>query len=361
MTSNSLTRRSLLRAASLGAAAAIISPRAANAAEEIKLTVSAAHAPIFPWVKAITEVLIPSVDNELAAGGKYKIVWTEAYGGALAKVGSELETIEQGISDMGIVNTLFHADRMPLQNISYVTPFGPNDPAVLQKVMRRLNDEVPAMKEAWARANQVFLTQYGADSYQVMSDEPILTADDFIGRKIAGPPIALPWLQGSGAVGVVGSLPAYYNDLKSGLYSGVLSVASTTKPIKLYEVAPNLTVMNMGATVGGGVTVNLDRWNTLPVEVKTALQNGADAWLETMYADITERTLAAMEAYREHGSVFEMAPEEVKKFADSIVNPTTAWVAQAESQGLPAKEVLSTYMDTMRSEGVAFARDWDKE
>lgn len=356
-----VSRRVVVRLLSFVIGSAALMPNATLAAEEIKITVSAAHAAVFPWIKALTEVLIPSVDKELAAGGKYKIAWTEAYGGALAKVGSELETVEQGISDMGIVNTLFHAGRMPLQNISYVTPFGANDPAILQKVMKKLNDEVPAMKVSWAKANQVFLTQYGADSYQVMTVEPIRTAADFAGRKISGPPISLPWLQDSGAVGVVGSLPAYYNDLKSGLYSGVLSTTSNTRPIKLYEVAPNLTVMNFGATVGGAITVNLDRWDKFPPEVKAALKNGADAWLKAMYSDVTERESLAMKAYRDNGEVFEMPPAEIKKFAAAIANPTKAWITQAENQGSPAKEVLKIYMDAMRAEGVVFVRDWDKE
>lgn len=355
------TRRSVICAIPLSVAAAMLLPPAAAAVEEIRLTVSAAHAPVFPWVSALSDVLIPSVDKELAASGNYKIIWTEAYGGALAKVGSELETIEQGISDMGVVNTLFHTDRMPLQNVSYVTPFGPNDAAVLQKVMRKLNDEVPAMQEAWSRVNQVFLAQYGTDSYQVMSVEPIVTADDFRGRKIGGPAIALPWLKGSGAVGVVGSLPAYYNDMKAGLYSGVLSVVSTTRPISLYEAAPNLTIMNIGATIGGAITVNRDRWNGLPDEVRLALRHGADAWLAAVYSDVVARTNVAMDAYRENGKVFEMPADEVKKFVASIENPTTPWLAQAEAQGLPARELLAAYMDAMRAEGVVFARDWDKE
>ena len=36
-------------------------------------------------------------------GGEDKIVWNQAYGGTLAKLGGCLEAIEAGIADMGLV------------------------------------------------------------------------------------------------------------------------------------------------------------------------------------------------------------------------------------------------------------------
>ena len=112
------------------AAAAVASivvalPVAASAQEEIKLTVAAGHPPIFLWVKHLKASIMSTVDAELAKTGKYKIAWTEAYGGTLAKIGSELETMQQGISDFGIVATVFQSSKLPLNNVTYFVPYGP--------------------------------------------------------------------------------------------------------------------------------------------------------------------------------------------------------------------------------------------
>ena len=107
----------------------------ATAQETIKLTVAAGHPPIFLWVKHLHDTFMHSVDGELARSGKYKIQWTEAYGGTLAKMGSELETMQQGISDMGIVSTVFQSSKMPLNNVTYFVPYGPTDAQVVTKAI----------------------------------------------------------------------------------------------------------------------------------------------------------------------------------------------------------------------------------
>ena len=127
-----MTGKSCQHARRYGAALAIASlvaapPVAARAQEEIKLTVAAGHPTVFLWVKHLKGSLIATVDAELARTGKYKIAWTEAYGGTLAKIGSELETMQQGISDLGIVATVFQSGKLPLNNVTYFAPYGPAD------------------------------------------------------------------------------------------------------------------------------------------------------------------------------------------------------------------------------------------
>ena len=80
-------------------------------------------APVFLWVKLTDEVLIPEVDKRLAAaGGKYKIEWTKAWGGTLLKLGSESKGVADGVADLAIVSTIFEAPKFPLQNVSHYTP-----------------------------------------------------------------------------------------------------------------------------------------------------------------------------------------------------------------------------------------------
>lgn len=348
--------RLLILAAMVGAAPQVL------AQQDIKLTISAGHAPVFLWVKHVRETFIPAVNKELARTGKHRIVWTEAYGGTLAKIGSELETIEQGISDLGIVGTVFHPAKMPLQNVTYATPFGSTDPRIVTKVMNELHQKLPAMAKAWGNHNMVYLTGFGTDDYGMVSNFPLAKVEDFNGRKLGSVPVALPWIKGSGAVGVVSSIPAYYNDIKSGVYAGSLTFASGAVPAKLWEVAPNYVQVGFGAMYAGGLSINKARWEKLPKEVQAALRAGAEEYSSAYHKEQFVQSLRSLDTYKANrGQVVAFADSERVKLARAIENPTKAWAAQAEKIGQPAREVLRAYMNAMRAEGVKFARDWDRE
>ena len=334
----------------------------AIAQQEIKITVSAGHAPVFLWVKHLRESFIPAVNRELAKGGKYKITWNEAYGGTLAKLGSELETIEQGVSDMGIVGSVFHPGKLPLQNVSYAAPFGPLDPRVVSKVMNEMHEKIPAMKKAWEKYNQVYLCGFGLDGYGIFSAAPILRLEDLRGKKFGGAPTTHAWIKGSGAVAVAAGLPAFYNDLKAGVYNGVLVFPTGGVAAKIYEVAPVYTETGFGAMSAGGVSINKGRWDNFPPEVRAAFKTGCDEYEAGYSKEQFVRAVAALDTIKANkGSVSVMSDAERGRLAKSIENPSKAWIESAAKAGFPAKEVLRAYMDAARKEGHKFPRDWDKE
>ena len=334
----------------------------AAAQQEVRITVSAGHAPVFLWVKHLNETFIPAVDKALAERGAYKVAWNRAFGGTLSKLGSELETIEQGVSDLGIVGTVFHPGKMPLQNVTYAAPFGPADPRVVSKVMNDLHEKIPAMRKSWEKHNQVYLCGFGLDDYGIVAATPMMRLEDLNGKKFGGPPGLHGWIKGSGAVAVAAGLPAYYNDIKSGVYNGVLTFASGAAPAKLYEVAPAYTQTGFGAMSAGGVSVNKTRWDKFAPELRAAFKAGCEAYEPAYSKEQFVRSVAAQDLIRANkGSVNVMPQAERVRFAKAIENPTKAWIASAVKAGHPAKEVLKAYMDGVRREGVKFARDWDRE
>src|SRR5690606_25499145 len=87
-------------------------------ADDITVTVVNGHPPVFLWVKHLTETFIPTVNQALEGSG-HTITWSEAYGGTLAAVGGELEAIEDGLAEVGVVPTVFEPTSLPLQNVTY--------------------------------------------------------------------------------------------------------------------------------------------------------------------------------------------------------------------------------------------------
>ena len=138
-----------------------------------KITVATGHPPIFLWVTLLRDYFIPEVNKRLeAAGAKDKIEWNQAYGGTVAKIGGVLEAIEEGIVDMGFVGTIFEAPKMPLHNISYMTPFGSPDIFKVVDTMAELQAKIPAVADEWTKYNQVYLGGVGLDTYGILTNFP---------------------------------------------------------------------------------------------------------------------------------------------------------------------------------------------
>jgi len=187
-------------------------------AKTYKMTVVAGHPPIFLWVILCRDFFIPEVDKRLAAlGGEDKIEWNQAYGGTIAKIGGVLEAIEEGIADMGFVGTIFEAPKMPLHNVSYMTPFGTDNIFFTADTITELQSNIPEMAKEWTKHNQIYLGGAALDTYGLLTNFPVKTVDDVDGHKIAAPCPSANWLKGTGGVPVASNLNEYYNGIKTGV------------------------------------------------------------------------------------------------------------------------------------------------
>ncbi len=159
------------------------------------------------------------------AGTDHKITWSEQYGGSLANVGDELEAVEEGLAEIGLVSSLFDPGKLSVQNVTYFTPFVSSDSNVVSEWMDQLQETNADMKAAWAENGLEYLGGgIGIDDYLLMTTFPVNSIADLEGRKIGAPGPAVNWLKGTGAVGVSGNLTTYYNEIKTGVYDGVIVV-----------------------------------------------------------------------------------------------------------------------------------------
>ncbi|MEQ6249995.1 C4-dicarboxylate TRAP transporter substrate-binding protein [Sulfitobacter sp. HNIBRBA3233] len=331
-------------------------------AEEISATVVAGHPPVFRWVKHTAETFIPAV-NAALEGTDYTIEWSEQYGGSLAKVGDELEAVEEGLAEIGLVSSLFDPAKMGPQNITYFTPFVSSDATLVGQWMDDLQSTNDIMQARWEENNLKYLgAAIGIDDYLLMTNFPVENISDLEGRKIGAPGPAVNWLKGTGAVGVSGNLTTYYNEIKTGVYDGVIVFASAALPGKLHEVAPYITRVGFGAQYAGGLAANLDWYEGLDPVVQQALIDGAKASRIAYHQDLDASVSKFLEMMESQGAtITEVSADFRKEWADGMDNVALAFVETLNSAGLDGTAVLTSYMDTMRAAGATPVRDWDKE
>lgn len=350
----------LLTSTSL-AIAAFAAPYAALA-DDYNVTIAAGHPPVFRWVRMMPEAFIPTVQKELASAG-HTMTFSEQYGGAIAGVGEELELAEAGLAELAICSSLFDPAKLAVQNVTYYTPFVSDDVGAVNTVMTDLQRNNAAMKQSWEDNGVVYLGgNVGIDDYLLMTNFPVNTLDDLKGHKIAAPGPAVNWLSGTGAVGVSGNLTTYYNELKTGVYDGVIVFASAALPGKLHEVAPYVLRAGLGAQFAGAVCAGKDWYDGLPKEVQNALVTAADA-AQTWYIDDLENYVeVGLKGMAEQGATITDASDDMRqKWAQSMDNAAKVWAKELDAQGKSGSDILAVYMQSMRDAGATPVRDWDKE
>ncbi|MEM7519535.1 MAG: C4-dicarboxylate TRAP transporter substrate-binding protein [Pseudomonadota bacterium] len=336
-------------------------PLAAQA-DSFSATVVAGHPGVFRWVKMVDEAFVPGVTAALEGTG-HTMRFDGQYGGAIAKVGEELETVEAGLAEIGICQSLFDPAKLAVQNVTYYTPFVSDDPRVVSEMMDDLHGSDPRMTKAYGDNGVVYLGgPVGIDDYLLMTNFPVSGLADLDGKKIAAPGPAINWLSGTGAVGVSGNLTTYYNELKAGVYEGVIVFASAALPGKLYEVAPYVTRAGLGAQYAGALCANADWYGDLPEAAQAALHEGADAAKEWYLSALEGAVETSFKVMAENGATVTDASDEMRAtWAAGMDNAAKAWAEGLDASGVPGSEVLALYMNAMREAGATPLRDWDKE
>lgn len=356
-----------LSAIALAASAAMAVPLAASAQQDINLTVASSHPTTIPWVGFIKDVFMPEVDKRLAAGGKYRIQWREAFGGQLYKANATLTSVEQGITDIGWVFSYLEPAKMPLSQVSAHTPFTTSDTRIVLGAMTEMIEKNPAFKAEWDKYNLVFLGATGSDTYDLWTKFPVKSIDDLKGKKISAPGILALWLRGVGATPVDGALTTYYTDIQTGVSEGTLSLATGILPAKVYEVAPYVTKVNIGVVFSGGVAINKDSWAKLPPEVQQAMREAGAEYTRRHGEDLVQRHQTAINRMVELGktqnppvTVTPLPDAERQKWIASLPNLSAEWVKNNEARGVQAKPLLTQYMAAVKARGAKPERDWEK-
>ncbi len=334
----------------------------ALAQQTINLTLAASHPITFLPVGVMAGFFKSDVDRRLKEGGnQFRINWREAYAGTLYKLQDTMEAVRDGITDIGYVGTVWESDTMPLSNVTFFAPFVTGDLKVAIGSVDKMARTIPALRKEWEANNLMYLGGMGIETYHLWTKTPVLKFEDLRGKRYNAPATALQWLRNTGAVGVDGGLPVYYTNVQTGVVDGAISFYTGILPIRLHEVAPHVTEVDIGAQYGGGVAMTLDRFKKLPKEVQTALVEAGAAYPEELIRQTAARIDSSKKTMVDGGTkIARFSEEDRRKWAAALPDVAGEWVKSNEGKGLPAREILKAFMDEARRAGAKPLRDWDK-
>jgi TRAP-type C4-dicarboxylate transport system substrate-binding protein len=347
------------------AAGAVLIASTAQAQQQIDLTVAAGQ-PLRAMrpLQMVSEFYIPEVERRIkAANLNIKINWKEAYAGSLLKPTFVLKGVQDGIADIGFEPTIFHPDKLPLEQISFVTPFVTSDVVLVGKAIDKLHAVMPEFKAQYDKFGVIRLGGSSYDSYELFSTFPVQKFDDVKGKKIATAGAALQWLRGTGATPVQSNMTLYYNNSKTGVIDGFIIFPSSIPGMKFPEAAPYVTKVGFGAQYAAALIINKSAHDKLPPALQKILRESAEAWTaaaDKVQFDLGNQAFDTVPQAFSGAKNFTFTRPEQDKWAKAMPNIAKEWAERSDKEGLPGSKALALYMDEMRKAGAKPVRDWDK-
>lgn len=331
--------------------------------ETITLRIGSGHSESNPWITALEDYFVKNVSERVSKETNYEINWVKSYGGAVVSLGNELQGVQDGLVDIGCTILVFEASRLPLQDMVYSMPFSCSDPLIVADVIKQIYSEYPEFTETYEKDyNQKFIGIGVSDPYGFYSTKEVKSLEDVNGMKIGAAGINLSWIEGSGAVGVQTSLNDTYQNLQTNVCQATIQPTHSCVNLKVYEVAPYYLDANFNVVPFNAITVNLDTWNDLPVEIQAILAEVGEGYLEYEANYINEIHEQDLETLKEQGcTIISLSREEQKKWAASLPDIVNGLVKSLDNAGYKGAEIVSRYYEILESHGVERVRDWNIE
>jgi len=308
----------------------------------------------------VRDIFVADASKRVDKETEYKIEWTEAYGGTVAKDGEVLEAVQMGLLDIGYVIYLFEPAKLFLHNFGYFVPFSSADQPMVNKIIPKLYAEFPIMTEVFEQKyGQKVLSSMATTSYQLITTFPVKTISDLKGRKIAAGGPNLTVLKPVDAVPVQSAIGEGYTSFKQGVYDGWLIIESIMAGLKWPEVAPYVTLVDLGAPPGVSLTINRKTYNKLPAKVQKILKESAQLMSDKGCEELTAETEAIRGLLKKMGAKIDaLAPGERQKWADLLPNVPKVKAQEADSKGLPGTKLIKRYIQLEEEAGYVFPRRW---
>ncbi len=280
-----------------------------------------------------------AAEIEKATNGKVKIVSFPA--GTLVPAAETYDGVVKGVADLGISVYAYNRGRFPVVETFLV-------PGI------EFNNSVAA-SEALMEGIQKFDPQELKDTHHLMSfaagpgdlftKKPIRKMEDLKGLQIG----ATAGLRADavgllGATPVVQPMPEWYESLSKGIMNGGVAPLETMKGFRLGEVtADYITLTPFLYNQAFFVTMNNDKWNSLPADVQQAITDVSKKYAKEVLApwfdSIDKGGLVAVKE-KKKVEVINLSNEEKAKWLAKLKPLEDQYVKTLNDKGLNGADIV---------------------
>ena len=270
------------------------------------------------------------VEKETNDRVKFKPYW----GGAVIGGRDAAEELTQGAIDIAFLNPTTSKSGFQITKASYIFFYGASQ-EVGGKVFKELRTKFPEIEKEY-KGMKVLC--WGGSMNQLITRKPIRKIDDLRGTRIKVVGDVSNALKELGVEAMSLSNSEVYVALQKGILDGLITPVETLESLKFAEVAKYVTMINFYRTHSGMRMMNLDKFNSLPPDIKKVFENNIEYYGQETEAEVGRTNQHAMDAGKKLGVEFiPISKEEMTKFYAPIKT-----MAQKEAQGLDAKGLPGT-------------------
>jgi len=263
----------------------------------------------------------------------------------------QYEAIRNGDVDMGVTYFSDVADNFPLHE-AFTFPLAYEVTNLGEDLIQTLGDRI-----VYAAPNEtkVLCFFFQQPFYLYTSDKQVKKLEDIKGLKIAvNTSMQATVLTTLGAIPILVSQADISVAAERGVINGALATPTVVDSYGLTGVFKYALELPLGYSVGM-INLNANTWTTLPVELKTIIEQAA---LNARY-NFVEQFSNDNEKVNDiliasGGAVYNLTVSEKARWINTLNDVVDEWVATAESNGLPAIELLEAIREECQEDGITF-------
>ena len=302
----------------------------AQQAKVIELAYGTPYSPDIPY-SVVDKRWMAKIEKETRGQVKFKPYWGGAVIGGNKDAAEELA---QGATDIAFVNPTTSRSGFQICKASQLFFYGANL-EVGGKVFKELLTKFPEIEKEYKGLKVLC---WGGSMNQLIMRKPVRKIDDLKGMRIKVVGDVSNALAELGVEAMSIAMSEVYVDLQKGILDGLIGPLESLESLKFAEVAKHVTMINFYRTHAGMRMMNLDKWSSLPPDIKKIFEDNIEYYGQESEAEMAKGDQHAMDVGKKLGVEFiPISKEEMTKFYEPVKT-----IAQKEAQKLDAKGLAGT-------------------
>ncbi|MCX7567287.1 C4-dicarboxylate TRAP transporter substrate-binding protein [Sulfitobacter sp. F26169L] len=279
------------------------------------------------------------------SGGDVKI--DIQWGGALFKAKASMQSIADGVADMGTVIAVYYPQDLVAYGIADLPVNNPDAWVGMRATDELMRSDV--MQNNFADKDLRYIGTWTTSQVNIgCKDTAIRTVADIAGKKVRGVGAYGKVMGEEGANLVSMSIYDAYQGLDTGLLDCSQGYSYAVTALKQEEVMTSYTLLNWGQVGGLGIFMNLDAYEGLTDEQRDVINKTGMDMADEFGRMITEANEAAIVTMKEQGvEVIDLEAGERDKLVESGKKFLDQWVENANSGGLDGAALLDQYRELL--------------
>ncbi len=280
------------------------------------------------------------------------------WGGALFKANAAVQSISDGVADMGTVIAVYYPQEMRSYGIADL-PVNNPDAWVGMRATDELMRSSADITEKLAEKNLVYIGTFTTSAVHIgCKDTAIRSIADIEGKKIRGTGAYGRVFADLGGNMVNMSIYKAYQGLDTGLLDCSQGYSYAVTALKQQEVMTSYTLLNWGQVGGVGIMMNKDVFDALtPAQQQLLTDTGRDM-SDEFGRLITTANDAAIETMKGLGiEIIDLAEEERAQLLSGGEKYIGDWVEKMSAEGLDGEALFAQYQALIAK----YSAEWDTQ